>query len=133
MPRGPMTPEHKEAIRQGRKESSAVKAYLEVLSAGSTPRRAADPSAIQRRLKVVEERLAVESNRLKQLELTQQKLNLASALAATSGDSDEGKLREEFIKVAAAYGRRQGISYKAWRAVGVPAGVLKQAGISRAG
>lgn len=126
-----MTPEHKEAIRQGRKESSAVKAYLEVLSTGATQRRSADPSAIQRRLKVTEDRLANESNRLKQLELTQQKMNLENALKASSGDSDEAKLRQDFVKVAAAYGKRQGISYKAWRAVGVPASVLKQAGVSR--
>lgn len=126
-----MTAEHKEAIRQGRKESSAVKAYLEALAVGAAPRRSADPGAIQRRLRGVEERLASESNPLKRLELTQQKMNLASALEATTGESDEGRLREEFIKVAAAYGRRQGISYKAWRAVGVPANVLQQAGISR--
>lgn len=127
-----MTPEHKEAIRQGRKESSAVKAYLEVLSPGSAQRRSADPSAIRRRLRATEDRLASESNRLKQLELTQQKMNLENALSATNSDSNEARLRQEFVKFAAAYGRRQGISYKAWRAVGVPASVLKQAGVSRA-
>lgn len=127
-----MTPEHKEAIRQGRKESSAVNAYLELLSQGAGQRRSADPSAIQRRLKATEDRLAGESNRLRQLELIQQKMNLESALKANSGDPDEVKVRQEFIKVAAAYGKRHGISYKAWRAIGVPASVLKQAGISRA-
>ncbi|RIK11165.1 MAG: hypothetical protein DCC49_01060 [Acidobacteria bacterium] len=126
-----MSPEHKEAIRQGRIESSAVKAYLEALTAGTATHRSADPGAIQRRLRGVEDRLAKESNPLKRLELTQQQMNLTAALNASSAGSDEAKLREGFVRFAAAYGKRRGISYKAWRAVGVPASVLKQAGISR--
>lgn len=127
-----MNPAHKEAIRKGRTESAAIKAYLEALQSGGTPRRTADPSAIQRRLKAVDDRLASETNPLKQLELTQQRINLTNTLTAVSSDSNESKLRAEFIKVAASYGRRRGISYKAWRAVGVPASVLKQAGVARA-
>ena len=39
----------------------------------------------------------------------------------------------EFVKVAKSYGQRTGVSYGAWRAVGVPAAVLAAAGITRAG
>jgi hypothetical protein len=45
---------------------------------------------------------------------------------------DPTTLEAGFIKVAAAYSKRKGISYAAWRAVGVEPTVLKQAGISRA-
>ena len=42
-------------------------------------------------------------------------------------------LEAEFVKVAKSYGERTGVSYAAWRAVGVTPAVLKAAGISRAG
>ncbi len=35
------------------------------------------------------------------------------------------------MKTAAKYAERKGISYAAWRELGVPADVLKKAGISR--
>lgn len=126
-----MSKEHKLAIRQGRMEASAVKAYLDSIATSSGKARTADPSAIQRRLKATEEKLAKETSSLKQVELIQQKLNLENALRATKNATEESKLEEEFIKAAGAYGRRKGISYRAWRAVGVPARVLREAGISR--
>jgi hypothetical protein len=36
------------------------------------------------------------------------------------------------VEVAASYSARQGISYDAWREIGVPAAVLREAGVSRA-
>ena len=45
---------------------------------------------------------------------------------------DMEAIEAAFVKVAAAYSDRQGISYSSWREVGVPASVLKRAGISRA-
>ena len=41
-------------------------------------------------------------------------------------------LETAFVKTAAQYAQRKGISYAAWRELGVSADVLKQAGISRA-
>ena len=40
-------------------------------------------------------------------------------------------LEAAFVKVAKAYGHRTGVSYAAWRAVGVSPAVLTAAGISR--
>jgi hypothetical protein len=37
------------------------------------------------------------------------------------------------VKNARAYSRAKGISYGAWREVGVPADVLREAGIARGG
>jgi hypothetical protein len=45
---------------------------------------------------------------------------------------DLSALEREFAKVAQAYSQRKGISYAAWRELGVPADVLKRAGIGRA-
>ena len=43
------------------------------------------------------------------------------------------QLEAAFVKAAAAYAKRKSISYAAWREVGVPADVLKRAGITRGG
>jgi hypothetical protein len=40
------------------------------------------------------------------------------------------RAQAEFIRVASDYSRREGISYPAWREVGVPVDVLKAAGIT---
>ena len=44
---------------------------------------------------------------------------------------DLSALEADFVKTAAKYAERKGISYAAWRELGVPADVLKKAGISR--
>ena len=44
---------------------------------------------------------------------------------------DQTAVEDAFVQVAKSYGERQGISYNAWREVGVPAPVLKRAGIGR--
>jgi hypothetical protein len=44
---------------------------------------------------------------------------------------DMTSIEGQFVKVAQAYSARKGITYAAWRAVGVEPSVLKKAGISR--
>jgi hypothetical protein len=44
---------------------------------------------------------------------------------------DVDQLEEAFVAVARSYGERHGISYAAWRELGVPAAVLRRAGIVR--
>jgi hypothetical protein len=65
------------------------------------------------------------------LQFVQERLDLAAAIAAAETTVDLTALEEGFIAAAAAYGERKGISYAAWREVGVPAAILKRAGISR--
>ena len=45
-----------------------------------------------------------------------------------SGD-DVGSLESEFKKHVASYSERKGVTYTAWRESGVPAKVLREAGI----
>lgn len=71
---------------------------------------------------------------LKRLELTQERRNLEGELASIESDTrvDLNALRADFVDAAKPYADRKGISYKAFREVGVPADALKAAGTSRA-
>jgi hypothetical protein len=55
---------------------------------------------------------------------------LQRELEGTSENVDVTALEDEFVRVARAFGERQGISYAVWRETGVPAATLKKAGIS---
>ncbi|HEX2192018.1 MAG TPA: hypothetical protein VHH09_02405 [Acidimicrobiales bacterium] len=50
---------------------------------------------------------------------------------AGGGAADIEALEAAFIAVAGAYSARKGLTYAAWRAVGVKPGVLRDAGIAR--
>jgi hypothetical protein len=49
-----------------------------------------------------------------------------------TGSGDVVGLEEAFVAVAARYGRREHLSYAAWRTAGVAPDVLHRAGITRA-
>ena len=51
--------------------------------------------------------------------------------AGMAAASDISDLEAEFVRVAAGYSERKRVGYYAWRAVGVPASVLKAAGIRK--
>src|SRR5437879_1017392 len=103
--RGPMTDEHKEAIRQGRLQSSVVKAYLDTLD--TDRRRTSDAATLQKRLEALDARVAKETNRVAVLKLKQQRLDLERALkSATSDDGSAQDLEGEFVKVAADWAQR---------------------------
>ena len=53
-------------------------------------------------------------------------------MAAKSNSIDMDALEAEFVGVAKSYSDSKSISYASWRDVGVPASMLKRAGISRA-
>ena len=58
-------------------------------------------------------------------------MDLQKELEAMDTKVDLSALESDFVKTASKYAARQGISYAAWRELGVPADVLKKAGISR--
>lgn len=126
-----MSKEHKAALALGRAEGSAVRRYLDALEA-HTPRRGRKrtPESIERRLAAIEERID-EEDRLTALKLVQERMNLQAELESMSVADNLDDLAAEFIEVAANYSERQGITYAAWREVGVPAAVLREAGIGR--
>lgn len=127
----PMSAEHKAALVQGRKEAKAIKTYLDAL-ASRRPGRPITRDSLEKRLASVQARLANEKDTLKQVELHQSRLEIVEALASAGEAIDLSKMEAEFAQVASAYSDRKGISYAAWRSVGVPAAVLKKAGVTRA-
>lgn len=125
-----MSDEHKAALAEGRRQSRALKRYLEALGA-RRPGRPVTPETLTARLERVEVRIAAESDPLKRLDLIQQRIDIETQLAQLTDAADLEALEAGFIEYAKAYSARKGISYTAWREAGVPAAVLKHAGIGR--
>lgn len=127
-----MSGEHKAALAEGREQGRVVRRYLEALES-HRPRRGRKPSteSMSNRLALIDEQLA-DADPLRRLQLVQERMDLEAQLAAANGDgADLHELEAAFVQVAAAYGERKGITYEAWRSVGVAPGVLKAAGIGR--
>jgi hypothetical protein len=125
-----MSEEHKAALTRGRRESRAIKAYLEALKS-RRPGRPVTPESFQKRIESIDERLAAEADPLKQVELRQEKIDAESMLKEVESREDIDGLEKGFIGAAKSYSERKGITYTAWRQVGVPARVLKEARIAR--
>jgi hypothetical protein len=125
-----MSSAHKAALAQGRREGRAVKGYLEAL-AGRRPGRPVTPERLRGKVDDLAERIAAEADPLKALELRQARLDAEAALARAEVTEDFAALEAAFVEHAASYSERKGISYPAWREAGVPADVLRRAGIAR--
>lgn len=126
----PMSEEHKAALAQGRRESRAIKGYLEALSQ-RRPGRPVTPESVSKRLESIEEKIEAEDDSLKKVELIQARLDAQEQLADLEDAPDIDALEQEFVDYAKSYSDRKGITYSAWREAGVPAAVLKEAGIPR--
>lgn len=76
----------------------------------------------------------VDADPLTRAKLAQERIRLEAELEARTSESDVDMdaLEAAFIDCAAGFSAREGISYAAWRSVGVPPAVLKLAGIGRA-
>lgn len=122
--------EHKAALAQGRRESRTVKAYLSALGS-RRPGRPVTPESLQTRLESLQSKVAEEADPLKRLDLEQEIIDVNARLKEVEAKQDIDDLEAGFVEVAKSYSERKGISYGAWRQVGVPAAVLKKAGIPR--
>ena len=132
-PRGPreVTEEHKAAMAAGRQESRAVRAYLEAVEQVRPRRgRKRTPESVQARLETLAS-LLDDADPMDRLKLVQERMDLEAELATMGQTIDITELEAEFVKVAASYSKRNGISYAAWREVGVDPSILKTAGIKR--
>ena len=127
--RSPMSDEHKAALAEGRNQGRAVRNYLEALDAHKPKRgRKRTSESMQKRLDKIDAEL-VSADPLKRLQLIQERLDLKQELDAVGQTVDLSELEQEFVDAASAYSKRKGISYAAWREVGVEPAVLKRAGI----
>jgi hypothetical protein len=129
--RAPLSEEHKTALAEGRDQGRIVRRYLEALEANKPRRgRKRSPESIRNRLSAIETELP-SADPLKRLHLIQERLDLQAALEATDAGEDIAQLEDAFVTVAASYGERKGITYTAWRELGISSSVLTRAGISR--
>ena len=114
-------------------EVAAVRDYLKALEQNAPRRgRRRTPESVERQLAVLEGEMEGVSV-TKRLGLIQQRIDLEADLEALqqAGSVDLSALEAGFATHAAAYGGRRGISYAAWREVGVSSATLKSAGIRR--
>ena len=131
-PKREMSEEHKAALAEGRRQGRAVRDYLEALEQ-QRPRRGRKRTveSIQAQLAKIEDQLDA-ADPVKKLQLIQDRMDLQAELEANENKADLEALENDFVEAAKGYSERKGISYAAWREMGVEASVLKKAGISRA-
>ena len=126
-----MSDDHKVALAEGRTQGRDVREYLEALAANKPKRgRKRTKESVEARLAKVEAEIAG-ADPLRQLQLSQEQMDLREELLTMDVKVDLEELEKAFVEAAGPYAARKGISYAAFRAVGVPASVLRDAGISR--
>ncbi len=126
-----MTAEHKAALAKGREQGRVVREYLAALAEEKKPGRKLDPETVQQRIDETQRQIAAEPDPAKRVELIQKRLDLQERLADMGEQVDLDALEKDFVKAAKEYSERKGITYSAWREAGVPAAVLKEAGVPR--
>lgn len=112
-----------------------VRRYLGALEASRSSRgKKRTIEGFSARLLKIDE-LLVSADPLARLHLTQERIDLHAELVRVTNaqDPDLSGLEKEFVRVARQYGELAGITFAAWRQVGVDAEVLDQAGIVRTG
>jgi len=117
-----MTEESKAKVQAGMAEARAIRAYLGLVqSDGFRIRgpRAKSPEQLQ-------EQIATTTDPVERLKLRPQ------LRAALDIEMTEADLIKNFVEHCEAFSTKHGITYADWRDEGVPASVLKEAGISRA-
>lgn len=129
-----MSQTHKAALAMGRDEGRVVRRYLEALESekGRQGRR--------RSLERVERQLAdtvaalPDAGPVDRVHLLQRRIDLQEELDTLRRDDlvDLAELEAAFIAALPGYSRRKHLTYVAWRAAGVPARVLRAAGLRRA-
>jgi hypothetical protein len=123
-----MSQEHKDALARGRRESRAIKNYLKTIESRK-PGRPVTKDSLTSRLATVNSKLEGLDDPLKRLDLLQSRLDIEEALASVKDVANLDQIEADFVANAKGYSQRKGISYTAWRRFGVPAAVLKKAGI----
>lgn len=113
---------HTPEMHEKNNRSKTVSLYLRSLE-GDT----ASPEEIRRKIAKLTEKIAKTSG-VNKLRLIQDRLDLRSRL---NNIKDTTSLEERFIAVAAQFSVENGISWSAWRVIGVPVKVLEAAKIPR--
>ena len=113
--------------------AATVKRYLDELAAPKRRERPASEAAkLRARIERTQERLKTTTSVLARLQLHQQLVELHERARATEAPPATSlyDLEQAFIEVAAGWAARKGVSYDDLRSAGVPARVLRRAGIA---
>jgi len=123
---------HKRALAEGRTMSATVDRYLSAVNTPKRRGRKVSKLSLQSRLADARVRAKSETGVDKVL-AAQEVRDLQARVAAldASGGEDIKSLEAAFVKIAKRFGENRGIGYGAWRDAGVPAQVLKRAGVAR--
>jgi hypothetical protein len=128
---GGMSADHKQALAQGREEGRAIRQYLEALEAHRPRRgRKRTSESIQMRLETIDMTVD-DADPLTRVHLLQERMDLEAELGQLDETFDLSVLEDAFIQALPGYSQRKGLSYTAWREVGIDAQTLKRAGIPR--
>lgn len=126
-----MSEEHKAALAKGRAQTRAVKGYLEALETTARRGPKITPEKLNDRISETKQAIEAESDPVRRLELIQRRMDDEDRLAELEESPDIEALEQEFTAVAKEYSERRGITWSAWRELGVPAATLRNAGVPR--
>jgi hypothetical protein len=123
---------HKRALAEGRTMAATVNRYLAAVTTPGRRGRPVSEETLTLRLVDARARLKTEVGVNKVL-AAQEVRDLQAKLARLGTDKagDLKRLEAAFVKVAKQFSENRGVAYGAWRDAGVPAEVLKRAGIAR--
>jgi hypothetical protein len=127
-----LSPAHKKALAEGRTMSATVDRYLAAVNTPQRRGRKVSKATLEQRLasaRVRSETVSGVDKVLAAQEVRDLQAKIAQ-LTSTSG-VDLKTLEAAFVKIAKTFGDNRGIGYGAWRDAGVPAEVLKRAGVAR--
>lgn len=120
-------------MASGRQAGRAINAYLTALDEVRPKRgRKVSKEDLEKRLVAArqEAETAVGTTKLLAVQLVEDGEAKLRSLTESAGDNI-AELEAGFVETAKAYSESKGISYATWRKVGVPAELLKRAGIAR--
>jgi hypothetical protein len=126
-----MSEEHKAALAQGRAEARAIKSYLAVVSTPKKRGRPVTRGSLEERIASIDEKVRTETDPLTRVDLIQARIDAQRALDDLDSTEDLEALEAGFVDSAASYSDRKGITWTAWREAGVPAAVLRKAGLKQ--
>lgn len=126
-----MSDEHKAALARGRRESKAIKAYLDAISVPKRKGRPVTPESLEAKIAGLDKRIQEEANPLTRVDLIQARIDAQTAFDQMTTVVDLDALEVGFVECAASYSERKGITWPAWREAGVSADVLRSAGVKR--
>jgi hypothetical protein len=123
---------HKRALAAGRTMSATVDRYLAAVNTPKRRGRKVSEAALRERLGAAQVR-AKSAAGVDRVLAAQEVRDITARIAAltSAGGADVKELEDAFVRIAKEFGDKRGIGYGAWRDAGVPAVVLKRAGVLR--